>query len=206
MKKAAILAGAAFFLLSAAANAQTDSLPSQPVKTKTDQWNNHSPEKYKLQPMPEALNREKVFPVIGKYNVTDKDGVTTPVSIAIDETNKGIVWIEGLPQGKIKAQLRKSPGIYKIPVQKSADDKDVSEGVLVFDRDNNTLDVCIGCTYNIEDPTAAFTAAQPEVAVTEVKAKKGVVKTKTKMKPVKTWKYSGTKFVETTEVTVHMGQ
>lgn len=209
MKKAAIIAGAAFLLSTAAVNAQTDTVPVQPVKTRTDQWNNHNPDKYKLQPMPEALSREKIFPVIGKYNVTDKAGTASTVTINIDESNKGLAWIEGLPQGRIKAHLRKSPGVYKIPAQKTADDKAVPEGVLIYDKDANTLDVCIGCTYNIEDPGAPFAAvAEPEVApVTETKVKKGaVVKSKTKMKPVKTWKYSGTKIVETTASAVPMEQ
>lgn len=201
MKKAAFIAGAALLMFTLAANAQTDTLPqTQPVKTNTDKWNNHDPAKYQLQPMPEALTREKVFPVIGKYNLTDKEGTTSAVTIMIDESNKGIAWIDGLPQGKIKATLRKSPGIYKIPAQKLEDGKSVPEGVLFYDKDANTLDVCLGCTYNVEDPTAVFAVAtEPVVTETETKTKKsGTVKTKTKTKPVKTWKYSGTKIVETT--------
>ncbi|MEI9807315.1 MAG: hypothetical protein WDO16_05205 [Bacteroidota bacterium] len=212
MKKTAIIAGSFLFLFAAAANAQTDSVPS--VKTtSTDQWNNHDPAKYKLQPMPEPLTLEKKFPVIGKYELAEKTSVTatetdatatpatSPVTITLDETNKGVVWIEGLPQGKIKAMMRKAPGIYKIPAQKTADDKDVAEGVLIFDKDNNVLDVCIGCTYNIEDPAAAFTApAEPvvEETVKTTKAKKSTAKAKAKVTPVKTWKYSGNKVVETT--------
>jgi hypothetical protein len=201
MKKTAIIAGAALLLFTATANAQTDSVQTQqPVKARTDQWNNYSADKYKLQPMPDALTRERVFPVIGKYNLTDKDGATSAVTINIDESNKGLAWIEGLPQGRIKAHLRKSPGTYKIPAQKTADDKDIPEGVLIYDKDANTLDVCLGCTYNIEDPGSAFTVGtEPVVADTETKVKKNsTVKTKTKMKPVKTWKYSGAKIIEST--------
>jgi hypothetical protein len=203
MKKAAFIAGAALLMFTLAANAQTDTLPqTQPVKTNTDKWNNHDPAKYQLQAMPEALSREKIFPVIGKYNLTDKEGATSAVTIMIDESNKGLAWIDGLPQGRIKAHLRQSPGTYKIPAQKTADDKSIPEGVLVFDKDANTLDVCLGCTYNVEDPGAVFastTTTEPVVTETETKTKKsGTVKTKTKTKPVKTWKYSGTKIVETT--------
>jgi len=260
MKKAAIIAGAIFFLFTAVANAQTDTLPKQPVTdtvqpeqpvqptqpdqpvqptqpeqpaqpVKKDQWNNADPEKYKLLPMPEALTTEKIFPVIGKYNLTDKDGAATEVTISLDPTNKGIVWVEGLPQGKVKAFLRKSPGIYKIPTQnldeveaaveveaevkdakaaktakaKAAEKaaKQLPEGVMIFDKDNNTLNVCIGCTYNNEDPAVAFAApVEPEVAVEETpKSKKATAKTKTKVKPVQTWKYSGNKVVETTAST-----
>ncbi len=198
MKKTAIIAGALFFLFTATVNAQSDSLPVQPVKTTTDQWNNHNPEKYKLLPMPEAITLEKKFPVIGKYNITDKAGVVSNASITLDETNKGIVLVEGLPQGTIKAYLRKAPGTYKIPVQKTADEKDVAEGVLIFDKENNTLDICIGCTYNIEDPASAFATTEPvaEEPIKTVKTKKGIAKAK--VIPVKTWKYSGTKVVETT--------
>jgi hypothetical protein len=200
--------------------------PAQPAKK--DQWNNADPEKYKLLPMPEALTTEKIFPVIGKYTLTDKDGATTEATVTLDESNKGIVWVEGLPQGKIKAYLRKSPGIYKIPVQKLDEGevaveteetdaktakaskkakaekaaKELPEGVLIFDKDNNMLDVCIGCPYNAEDPAVAFAApAEPEMEVTEetVKAKKATAKTKAKkVKPVQTWKYSGNKVVEET--------
>jgi hypothetical protein len=240
MKKAAIIAGAVFFLFTAVANAQTDTVPvqpAQPVQTeqpaqpvKKDQWNNPDPEKYKLQPMPEALSTEKIFPVIGKYNLTDKDGAATEVTIALDPSNKGIVWVEGLPQGKIKAFLRKSPGVYKIPTQNlevveaaveveaDAEVKDAKaakiakakapekakqlpEGVMIFDKDNNTLNVCIGCAYNNDDPAVAFAApVEPETPVADetTKAKKATAKTKTKVKPVQTWKYSGNKVVETT--------
>lgn len=242
MKKTAIIAGAVMFLFSAIASAQTDTLPVKPTEpttqpeqpaqpVKKDQWNNPDPEKYKLQPMPEAITTEKIFPVIGKYTLTDKDGAATEAIITLDPANKGIVWIEGLPQGKIKAYLRQSPGIYKIPVQKLANGevaveaevtdaktakaaknakvekaaKELPEGVLIFDKDNNTLNVCIGCPYNTEDPAVAFAApAEPEMAVTEetTKTKKAIAKAKTKtVKLAPTWKYSGNKVVETTAST-----
>ena len=243
MKKTAIIAGAFFVLFASAANAQTpstDSVPvkqtvttqtttAQPVATTTstssaDMWNNHDPEKYKLLPMPEPLTREKIFPVIGKYELTAKSNTTTSsatvattdatsteaaattsVTIDLDESNKGIVWIDGLPQGKIKAMLRKSPGTFKIPAQKTADDKSIPEGVAIFDKDNNTLDVCIGCTYNIEDPASAFAAPVEPVVDETVKAKTTKTKKKSvakaKVTPVKTWKYSGTKVVEGTAST-----
>lgn len=211
MKKAAIIAGSVFLLFAATVNAQTE--PAPPAKpATTDQWNNHDPEKYKLLPMPEPMTLEKKFPVIGKYELTQKSSpakasttdaaavpATTTVTITVDETNKGIAWVEGLPQGKIKAMMRKAPGTYKIPAQKTEDGKDIPEGVLIYDKDNNMLDVCIGCIYNIEDPASAFLApAEPVVAETQktTKAKKSTAKAK--VIPVKTWKYSGTKVVETT--------
>jgi hypothetical protein len=200
MKKVAIITSAALLLFTAAVNAQTDTVPKQttdstavqqPVSTEqqpqqqstakvyNDKYNNWSADTYKMQPMPEALTTEKIFPVIGKYQLTDKDGAASTVTIALDETNKGIVWIEGLPQGKIKATLRKSPATYKIPVQplgevapaeempatdasatdakaksktakatKEVKAKELPEGVLIFDKDANVLNVCIGCNFN----------------------------------------------------------
>ena len=226
MKKIAIIMGAVLLLLSATINAQNDTPPKQPTTTEpttvqtdskqlatsstsTDRWNNWSPDKYKMLPMPEPLTTEKIFPVIGHYSVTAKTlatanvtttdntpATTSDVTITVDETNKGIAWVEGLPQGKIKAYLRKSPSIYMIPAQKTADDKDLAQGVLIFDKDANTLDVCIGCKYNSEDPASAFTMTEEPVieqpvVKTKSKHKKGIAKAK--VKPVKTWRYSGSK-------------
>jgi hypothetical protein len=128
------------------------------------------------------------------------------VTITLDETSKGIAWVDGLPQGKLKVYLQKSPATYMIPAQKGADDKDISGGVLIYDKENNKLDVCIGCKFNAEDPASSFTAAA-EPVVTEQPVTKTVrgKKTKvTKAKPVAktTWKYSGSKTnVETTSIT-----
>jgi hypothetical protein len=237
MKKTAIILGAVLFLFTASVNAQNDTLPKQPTTTQTDpaltsperdvattttatnstdRWNNWSPDKYKMLPMPEPLTTEKIFPVIGQYSVTSKDAAaapttdvnaspesapTTNLTITLDETNKGVVWIDGLPQGRIKAYLRKSPSTYMIPAQKTADEKEISQGVMIYDKDMNTLDVCIGCKYNSEDPATAFLAPQEPVAEepvvkTKSKTKKGTAKAK--VKPVKTWRYSGSKNVETT--------
>jgi hypothetical protein len=155
--------------------------------------------------MPEPLTLERTFPVLGKYTVTDKEGNTSEVTISMDETNKGVVWVEGLPQGRFKAMMRKIPATYKIPAQEVTDGKKISEGVLIFDKDNNVLDVCIGCTYDMENPASAFVAStEPTAEEMEVKTKKSTAKTKTKVKgtPVKTWKYSGNKIIETTATTV----
>ena len=238
MKKTAFILGAVFFLFTATVNAQVETKQPAPAQTETlnkqqqpantlaptttttttasagDRWNNWSPDKYKLLPMPEPLTTEKIFPVLGHYSVSPKATSSTSdatettttsssssdVTITLDENNKGIVWVDGLPQGRIKAYLRKSPSTYMIPVQKTADNKELAEGVMIYDKDANTLDVCIGCKYNSEDPTLAFTAPQPvveeqAVVKTKSKGKKHIVKTK--VKPVKTWIYSGSK-TETT--------
>lgn len=230
MKKTTILAGAAFTLLTASVNAQqtttTDTVPQQQTTTTTttatetttvskDKYNNWSADTYKLQPMPEALTQEKIFPVIGQYNITDKDGNASTVSISLDPSNKGLVWVDGLPQGRIKANLRKSPAVYKIPAQKLGDDpeakdaKSIAEGVLIFDKDANTLNVCLGCTYNAENPAVAFDAtaaaeqtdatAEEEAAKTAKTAKKKTAKKAApKVAKVVPVRYSGTKVMEQT--------
>ena len=251
MKKISIITSAVFLLFTAAVNAQTDTVPKQttdpatqqpatteqqPVaKTNTDKYNNWSADTYKMQPMPEALTTEKIFPVLGKYQLTDKEGTASTVTVMLDETNKGIVWIEGLPQGKIKATLRKSPATYKIPVQplgevavaeempatdadvkadakkaktakaKEVKAKELPEGVLIFDKDANVLNVCIGCKYNNEDPALAFTSTEAtDAAATEEaeKAEKKTTKTaakksKAKVAKIKPVHYTGTKVIET---------
>lgn len=258
MKKIAIITSAALLLFSAAVNAQTDTVPKQttdpaaqqPVATEqqqqptakvyNDKYNNWSADTYKMQPMPEALTTEKIFPVIGKYQLTDKDGAQSTVTVALDEANKGIVWIDGLPQGKIKATLRKSPATYKIPVQplgevapaeempapdadakdakkakaktakvKEVKPKELPEGILIYDRDANVLNVCIGCKYNNEDPAIAFTSSTETDAAATEEAEKAEKKTakktakkssKTKVAKIKPVHYTGTKVIETTAV------
>ena len=80
----------------------------------------------------------------------------------MDEQNKGLVWIDGTPLGRIKGYLRQSPSTYKIPVQKTEDGKDVAEGTLIFDKSSGTLNIVIGKTYNAEDPSSAFMIATDE--------------------------------------------
>jgi hypothetical protein len=215
MKKTTMITGAAFLLLSASLHAQTDTVPAakQPVTTTTtetakqDKYNNWSADTYKMQPMPDALTTEKIFPVIGKYELTSKEGIASTVTVSLDETNKGIVWIDGLPEGRIKATLRKSPSTYKIPAQKLGEEKDaksVAEGVLIYDKDANVMNVCVGCTYNSEDPAVAFlpepVVEEPVVKTTKSKtAKKKPVAKVAKIKPVH---YTGAKIIEQTAATV----
>lgn len=224
MKKTAIIAGALSLLfLAGTANAQTDTVPKQqvpveqqtpvtqqtpattttPVVTTTettrasnDRWNNYDKAKYAMLPMPEPLTTEKIFPVIGQYNVTDKEGTGSQLTIALDETNKGIVYIDGLPQGRVKAYLRQSPAVYKIPEQKIGEDKDaktVHEGVLIYDKDANLVNLCLGCKYNAEDPSSAFAPAPVEEEQPVAKTKKTAAKSKTKVVKVKPVFYSGSK-------------
>lgn len=216
MKKAAFFAGIFFTILSVA-NAQDSTKPAVSNPTVDS-----IAAKYKLQPMPEAMTPEQVFPVLGEYQpsaapapeataaTTESTTTTTTeaapavsnVKIMLDEQNKGIVWIEGLPQGKIKAFLRKSPSTYKIPAQKTEDGKDVKEGTMIFDKDTKTLSVIIGKAYNDQDPAASFAPAveEPVAAAPVKKTKKG----KKAVKPVKVekpWVFTGTKIEHTTAST-----
>lgn len=144
----------------------------------------------KIVAAPASLSQDKIFPAVGQYeSSTNTDAAS--VTITLDQQNKGLIWIEGLPQGKLKGLLTKSPATYKIPAQKTEEGKEVAEGTLIFDKEQNTLSICIGKTYNAENPAAAF-------AVTPVEETPAVVSTKSKTKikkPVapKPWLYTGTK-------------
>ena len=190
--------------------------------TTTDRWdplNNPTVasihDKYKDKYIPAkttTLTSEQIFPVLGKYeSSTNADAAS--VTISLDPENKGMVWIEGVPQGKIKAMLRKSPSTYKIPAQTTEDGKEVAEGTAIFDKETNTLSMVIGKDFNAADPMAAFApepvvdesvATTQDVPADKVVVKKDKNKTKLKDKKAKTevvkvkpWMYTGTK-VETT--------
>ena len=136
--------------------------------------------KYQLLPMPEALTIEKTFPVLGSYQLTAEDGSAQTVTVTLDSVNKGIVWVEGLPEGKFKAFLRQSPGIYRVIAQKSASGRQIPEGTLYFDLATSTLSIALGKHFDNVDPVAVFNAAgaNTEVAEVKVKTKKGKSKTK----------------------------
>ncbi len=137
----------------------------------------------------------QAFPALGQYE--SASNLDAPfVKISPDETNKGVVWVEGLPQGKIKAMLRRSPATYKIPAQKTEDGKEVPEGTLIYDKDANTLSIIIGKPYNDAEPLAVFAPAPEEPAVVQTKTAKTKMKSKVPAQP-KPWVYAGTK-VETT--------
>ena len=178
--------------------------------------------KYHLLPMPAPMTIEQIFPAIGDYQptaapvaeatATEPAAKTTEevapvvasnVKIMIDEQNKGIVWVEGLPQGKIKGYLRKSPSTYKIPAQKTEEGTDVKEGTLIYDLDTKSLSIILGKPYNNDDPAASFLPAPAEEVVAAApKVKKA--KNKKSVKPVKVekpWVFVGTK-IETTTAAV----
>jgi hypothetical protein len=143
--------------------------------------------KYKLLPMPEAFTVEKAFPVLGSYQLAVKEGSTEPateVKISLDSASKGIVWVEGLPQGKFKAFLRQSPATYRIISQKTESGKQISEGTMIFDPATNVLQIALGKAFDEANPTAVFamnTTGAAEVE-TEVKVKTKKSKSKSKHK------------------------
>ena len=213
MKKAiAIMGGAVLSLLAVSAVAQeTPTTPAQPTQPVVKTWeakNNPTVDsisaKYrdKMLPARAPLTNADIFPVIGKFE-SSTNADASNVEVILDEQNKGTVWITGLPQGRIKAQLRKSPAIYKIPAQKTEDGKDVAEGTLIFDKETNTLSIAIGKAYNVENPAAVFAVPvigdPAPMADEKVKVKDGTVKKKTKTKSEpKAWVYTGTKVVTET--------
>ena len=207
-----IMGGAVLSLLTVSARAQeTPTQPVQPTQPVVKTWeakNNPTVDsirsKYTAQYIAPkaALTSADIFPVIGQYE-SSTNADAAHVTVMLDETNKGVVWIEGLPQGKIKAMLRKSPGTYKIPAQKTADDKDVAEGTLIFDKETNALSIVIGKEYNAADPASVF--AVPAIGDAtplpeqETKVKAGKTKTKVKKNTEpKAWTYTGTKVVTET--------
>ncbi len=104
----------------------------------------------------ETLRPEHAFPVLGSYTATNAS--TGNLTVTLDPANKGIVWVEGLTQGKFKAFMKKAPATYKIPAQKSDSGKDIAEGTLFFNPASKELTVVLGRPFDEQDPTS-FTAA-----------------------------------------------
>lgn len=143
--------------------------------------------KYQMQPMPEALTIEKTFPVLGSYQLTTTDGSAQTVTVTLDSANRGVIWVAGLPEGNIKAYLKKSPGTYRIISQKSQDGKEIPEGTLLFDPSTNTLNVALGKAFDEADPTAIFSNMNATTNTTDVADNNTPqVKTKTKTAAGKT--------------------
>jgi len=162
-----------------------------------------SPFESKLLPPPASITIQDIFPVIGTYESSTNTDATL-VSISLDEQNKGLIWIEGLPQGKIKAMLRKSPATYKIPEQKTEAAMTVSEGTLIFDNDMKSLSIIIGKSYNATEPEAAFLNNSEKSdysntqSIEKSNTKKGNKDLKTEVQKPKPWVYTGTKVEKTT--------
>lgn len=187
--KLTFLAVIVSLLLSFTINAQTPETkkPSNPTVDSITS-------KYTLAPMPNALTTEQIFPVIGQYQ--SSANAEEKLTVTLDETNKGFVWIDGLPQGRVKAILKRSPSTYKIPAQKTADDKEVLEGTLIYDKDSKVINVVLGRPFNDQDPASVLNPEAPVEEVAVTKTKPG--KTKTKVKKVEPWVFTGTKIEQTT--------
>lgn len=115
-------------------------------------------------------------------------GYTGNVTITLDQENKGLVWVEGLPQGKFKAYLRKSPSTYRILAQKTESGEQVPEGTLMYDPETKMLNIALGKAYDDADPAAIF-ALNPALnttATTEPVPAENTVKIKTKTATSKT--------------------
>lgn len=124
------------------------------------------------------------------------------LTITLDSANKGIVWIEGLPEGKAMAYLQKSPATYRIVSQKTEDGKMTPEGTLMLDPTTNTLNIALGKAFDEVDPAAIF-AMKDAATVTDntvdVKVKKD--KSKTKKTKTKLTFYTATKVMPATDET-----
>jgi len=247
MKKTFFLAGIVSLLLTMAVNAQQDSTKpmqqdttkqmqqSQPVQaqptttqeqtqstTTLEQKKYGNPtvdsilSKYTLVPMPNQMTTEQIFPVIGQYQSTTN--ADQKITVTLDDQNKGFAWVEGLPQGKVKAILKKSPATYKIPAQKTEGGTDVPEGTLIYDKDTKTISVMLGREFNDQDPGSVFTNAtastgdqsmatndeskmndQSKASVTKTKGNKTKTKAVVEKKP-EPWVFTGTKIEQATAV------
>ncbi len=111
--------------------------------------------------------------------------------VTLDPENKGVIWVEGLPQGKFKAYLKKSPASYRILSQKTESGNEIPEGTLLYDPSTKTLNIALGKEYDDVDPAAIFAlnpaltgAATTDVAPTDntVKVKVKTATTKSKAK------------------------
>jgi hypothetical protein len=153
--------------------------------------------KYTLLPMPEALTLEKAFPAIGTYHlgttaevVASDSGSVNNVVITLDSANKGMIWVEGLPEGKFKAYLKQSPASYRILAQKTDKGTQIPEGTLVVDSSTKMLQIALGKAFDEANPTEVFAlnpqnfADQAVAGTTEVKVKTETDKKKSKIKLV----------------------
>jgi hypothetical protein len=106
----------------------------------------------------ETLTPADIYPALGTFkgNGTSAGDVT----ITLDETNKGIVWVEGLPQGRFRAIMKRAPSTYKIPAQKSESGQAIAEGTLYVNPESNELTIVVGESFNDKQPTAVLTAAK----------------------------------------------
>jgi len=203
MKKTLFFAGIASFLLTLAVNAQEP----QPTQPTTQEKKHPNPtvdsilSKYTLVPMPSQMTTEQIFPVIGQYQ--SSTNADQKITVTLDDQNKGFVWVDGLPEGRIKAVLKRSPATYKIQAQKTAEGNDVREGTLIYDKDSKVITVMLGRPFNDQDPASVFATTTEEATATEMPVTKTKTnKTKTKVKKVTPpFVFTGTKIEQVTAAT-----
>jgi hypothetical protein len=156
--------------------------------------------KYKLLPMPEGTTIEKTFPVLGTYQLSANNNTTGDLIVTLDTANKGIVWIDGLPEGRIKAYLMQSPATYRIVSQKSSTGKWVPEGTMIFNTETNALNISFGAPYNQANPGSIFVNESNGSDVASINPSAVKVKTKTATSKTKSrvMYYSASKTLSTT--------
>jgi len=200
MKKT-LFAGIASLLLTLAVTAQQPTQPTQPTAQEKKHPNptvDSILSKYTLVPMPSPMTTEQIFPVIGQYQ--SSTNADQKITVMLDEQNKGFVWIDGLPEGRIKGVMKKAPATYKIPAQKTAEGNDVREGTLIYDKDSKVVTLMLGRPFNDADPASVFASTTEEAAATEMPVTKTKSnKTKTKVKKVTPpFVFTGTKVEQVT--------
>lgn len=222
MKKNIFFALVAIFI-STFALAQVSTTPEVP--------RNYKPKPKELLAMPDSLTQEAIFPVLGQYVVADKNGDSVTVKITLDTESKGVVWLNGLPEGKVKAVLKASPATYKIPSQKTFlnDDgveetvemntnvdaatatakksakkqsgKSVNGGTMIFDKDVNTIYINLGSDFDENNPSAVFD--QIRNTATEANIEEVPAGKKATKKPVQKGKYyTGIKVADSNVATI----
>jgi hypothetical protein len=170
MKNTIFLAASVLFF--SAANAQTDTTTKETTSATTTTTTTGSPATATTTTtatsasitIPDHLKGvssdnirpEHYLPVLGSFQPSGSS--TANLTITVDEQNIGIVWIDGLPQGRVKGLLKKSPATYKIPAQKTAEGKSVPEGTLVFNPATKEISIYLGKAFNDADPSAVFTS------------------------------------------------
>lgn len=159
------MASASLIALAAGAQTTNDSsqhltktpVPTAAIATDTSHSSAYVSDPEALKSVTTAtLRPEHAFPVLGNYSASNAS--TGNVTVTLDSANKGIVWVEGLPQGRFKALMKKAPATYKIPAQKTDGGKDVAEGTLFYNPASKELTVVLGRPFDDADPTS-FTAA-----------------------------------------------
>ena len=137
----------------------------------------------------EDIRPEHAFPILGSYTPTGSSAGN--VTITPDSANKGIVWVEGLSQGKFRALMKKAPATYKIPAQTTAEGKNVPEGTLFYNPSSKEVTIVLGRPFDEVNPASFQTTTDNAVV------KEKVTNNKQKVK-VKGWQYTGVKAGVTT--------